>query len=117
MNELLGWYGFDGVDHSDLSPNNLFERLSCNKKVASLLPHQQRREHYQQEIEYLHSLNHQKNSTNNSNSSGISMSCRSYRTTLGDDKRSLCEDNCKNTHPADKIHKQSSFISEEKIGR
>uniref|UniRef100_A0A1B0FD56 Sine oculis-binding protein n=1 Tax=Glossina morsitans morsitans TaxID=37546 RepID=A0A1B0FD56_GLOMM len=115
MNELLGWYGFDGVDHSDLSPNNLFERLSCNKKVASLLPHQQRREHYQQEIEYLHSLNHQKNSTNNSNSSGISMSCRSYRTTLGDDKRSLCEDNCKNTHPADKIHKQSSFISEEKI--
>ncbi|KAL9874680.1 sine oculis-binding protein isoform 1-T10 [Glossina fuscipes fuscipes] len=112
MNELLGWYGFDGVDRSDLSPNNLFERLSCNKKVATLLPHQQRREHYQQEIEY---LRHQKNSTNNSNSSSISMSCRSYRTTLGDDKSSLCEDDCKSTHPAHRIHKKSSFIAEEKI--
>uniref|UniRef100_A0A1A9WW51 Sine oculis-binding protein homolog n=1 Tax=Glossina brevipalpis TaxID=37001 RepID=A0A1A9WW51_9MUSC len=89
MNELLGWYGFDGIDRSDLSPNNVFERLGCNRKLATLLPYQQRREHYLQETEYLHILNHQKNNNNNSNSSGKSMNCHSYRATLGEDKRNF----------------------------
>ncbi|KAH8297045.1 hypothetical protein KR044_003990, partial [Drosophila immigrans] len=142
MNELLGWYGFDGVDVDRLDLTAKTSRLlqSAAAAVATQQQQQQHQQHLQQQQQqqqhrnshlrssrsyHNNNNNNGSNSSNNNNNNSVNsrskasnLNCHSNTTTPSDhDTRSSREDDSKSPHSIGKPAASSLMTShaEEKI--